>query len=68
MRSYLTSLILGVGVGVVYGIVKVRSPAPARDRSYRTSRYAGWRAGRIARQIACIKKRCPTQRGLARSY
>ena len=28
MRSYLTSLILGVGVGVVYGIVKVRSPAP----------------------------------------
>ena len=28
MRSYLASLILGVGVGVVYGIVKVRSPAP----------------------------------------
>jgi len=28
MRSYLTSLILSVGVGVVYGIVKVRSPAP----------------------------------------
>ena len=33
MRSYFTSLhftslILGVGVGVVYGIVKVRSPAP----------------------------------------
>jgi XapX domain-containing protein len=28
MRSYLASLILGVGVGVVYGLVKVRSPAP----------------------------------------
>jgi XapX domain-containing protein len=28
MRSYFASLILGVGVGVVYGIVKIRSPAP----------------------------------------
>jgi XapX domain-containing protein len=28
MRSYLASLILGVTVGVVYGLVKVRSPAP----------------------------------------
>jgi XapX domain-containing protein len=28
MRSYLASLILGVAVGVVYGLVKVRSPAP----------------------------------------
>jgi XapX domain-containing protein len=28
MWSYLASLILGVGVGVVYGLVKVRSPAP----------------------------------------
>jgi XapX domain-containing protein len=28
MRSYLASLILGVAVGVVYGFVKVRSPAP----------------------------------------
>jgi XapX domain-containing protein len=28
MRTYLASLILGVAVGVVYGIVKVRSPAP----------------------------------------
>jgi XapX domain-containing protein len=28
MRSYLASLIVGVAVGVVYGLVKVRSPAP----------------------------------------
>ena len=28
MRSYLASLILGVAVGMVYGFVKVRSPAP----------------------------------------
>jgi XapX domain-containing protein len=28
MRSYLASLTLGVAVGVVYGLVKVRSPAP----------------------------------------
>ena len=28
MRSYLASLLLGVAVGVVYGLVKVRSPAP----------------------------------------
>jgi XapX domain-containing protein len=28
MRSYLASVILGVTVGVVYGLVKVRSPAP----------------------------------------
>jgi XapX domain-containing protein len=28
MRPYLASLVLGVAVGVVYGLVKVRSPAP----------------------------------------
>jgi XapX domain-containing protein len=28
MRSYLASLFLGVAVGLVYGLVKVRSPAP----------------------------------------
>jgi XapX domain-containing protein len=28
MRPYLASLILGVVVGVVYGLVKVQSPAP----------------------------------------
>jgi XapX domain-containing protein len=28
MRTYLASLILGVAVGVVYGLVNVRSPAP----------------------------------------
>jgi XapX domain-containing protein len=28
MRSYLASLFLGVAVGVIYGLVKVRSPAP----------------------------------------
>jgi XapX domain-containing protein len=28
MRSYLASLVLGVAVGVIYGLVKVRSPAP----------------------------------------
>jgi XapX domain-containing protein len=28
MRPYLASLILGAAVGVVYGLVKVRSPAP----------------------------------------
>ena len=28
MRPYLASLILGVAVGVIYGLVKVRSPAP----------------------------------------
>jgi XapX domain-containing protein len=28
MRSYLASLVVGVAVGVVYGLVKVRSPAP----------------------------------------
>jgi XapX domain-containing protein len=28
MRTYLASLVLGVVVGVVYGLVKVRSPAP----------------------------------------
>jgi XapX domain-containing protein len=28
MRPWLLSLILGVGVGVIYGAVRVRSPAP----------------------------------------
>jgi XapX domain-containing protein len=28
MRPYLASLVLGVAVGVIYGLVKVRSPAP----------------------------------------
>jgi XapX domain-containing protein len=28
MRPYLASVVLGVAVGVVYGLVKVRSPAP----------------------------------------
>jgi XapX domain-containing protein len=28
MRPYLASIFLGVAVGVVYGLVKVRSPAP----------------------------------------
>jgi XapX domain-containing protein len=28
MRPYLASVILGVAVGVVYGLVKIRSPAP----------------------------------------
>jgi XapX domain-containing protein len=28
MQSYLASLILGVAVGVIYGLVNVRSPAP----------------------------------------
>jgi XapX domain-containing protein len=28
MRPYLASVILGVAAGVVYGLVKVRSPAP----------------------------------------
>jgi XapX domain-containing protein len=28
MRSYLASLLLGAAVGVVYGLLKVRSPAP----------------------------------------
>ena len=28
MRSYLASLVLGLAVGVIYGLVKVRSPAP----------------------------------------
>ena len=28
MRPYLASLVLGVVVGVIYGLVKVRSPAP----------------------------------------
>jgi XapX domain-containing protein len=28
VRSYLASLILGAAVGFVYGLVKVRSPAP----------------------------------------
>jgi XapX domain-containing protein len=28
MRPYLASVILGVAVGVAYGLVKVRSPAP----------------------------------------
>jgi XapX domain-containing protein len=28
MRSYLASLLLGAAVGVVYGLVRVRSPAP----------------------------------------
>jgi len=28
MRPYLASLILGVGVGVIYGLVKIKSPAP----------------------------------------
>jgi XapX domain-containing protein len=28
MRPWLVSLILGVGVGVIYGVVRVRSPAP----------------------------------------
>jgi Protein of unknown function (DUF1427) len=31
MRSYLASLILGLAVGVVYGLVKVRSPAPRQS-------------------------------------
>jgi XapX domain-containing protein len=28
MRPHLASVILGVAVGVVYGLVKIRSPAP----------------------------------------
>jgi XapX domain-containing protein len=28
MRPYLASLVLGVAVGIIYGLVKVRSPAP----------------------------------------
>jgi XapX domain-containing protein len=28
MRPWLVSLFLGVGVGVIYGAVRVRSPAP----------------------------------------
>jgi XapX domain-containing protein len=28
MRPYLASLIVGIAVGVVYGLVKIRSPAP----------------------------------------
>lgn len=28
MRPYLASLILGVGVGVLHGLVKIKSPAP----------------------------------------
>jgi XapX domain-containing protein len=28
MRSYLISLAVGVAVGVLYGLIKVRSPAP----------------------------------------
>jgi XapX domain-containing protein len=28
MRTYLISVLLGLAVGVVYGLVKVRSPAP----------------------------------------
>ena len=28
MRPYLTSLIAGVAIGVVYGLIRVRSPAP----------------------------------------
>lgn len=28
MRPYLASVILGVAVGIVYGLVRVRSPAP----------------------------------------
>ena len=46
MRSYFVSLIVGLAVGVVYGLVKVRSPAPpaiallgmlAGEQSYRSS-------------------------------
>jgi XapX domain-containing protein len=28
MRTYLVSVLLGLAVGVVYGLVKIRSPAP----------------------------------------
>jgi XapX domain-containing protein len=28
MRSYLVSLVLGIVVGLFYGLLKVRSPAP----------------------------------------
>ncbi|HSY20466.1 MAG TPA: DUF1427 family protein [Polyangiaceae bacterium] len=28
MRSWLISLVLGFGVGLVYGLLRVRSPAP----------------------------------------
>ena len=28
MRPYLISLLVGIGVGVLYGLIKVRSPAP----------------------------------------
>jgi len=28
MRPYFESLVLGAGVGIIYGLVKVRSPAP----------------------------------------
>jgi XapX domain-containing protein len=28
MRSWLVSLVLGFGVGVAYGLLRVRSPAP----------------------------------------
>ncbi len=28
MRSFMSSLVIGIGVGVVYGLLRFRSPAP----------------------------------------
>jgi hypothetical protein len=56
MRPYLASLILGVVVGVVYGLVKVRSPAPPAIALLGPPRHADWGAGRIACQVACEQK------------
>jgi hypothetical protein len=61
MRSYLASLILGVAVGVVYGLV--RCVLRHRLRSHFSASSVCWLvAGRIARQIAYVQKRRPTQR------
>jgi hypothetical protein len=45
MLGYLVSLLMGLAVGASYGLVQVRSPAPAADRSRRALRYAARAAG-----------------------
>jgi XapX domain-containing protein len=35
MVGYLVSLVMGLAVGVAYGLVQVRSPPPPADRAHR---------------------------------
>jgi len=45
MTGYLVSLLMGLVVGVAYGLVQVRSPRAANDRPSRPVRHVAGAAG-----------------------